>query len=66
MYRVTTTMRCSNLMVHGTLHIMLKLFQAMGVSNGYRSTHLNKVYFDENGVIQDIVATMEGVEKVKI
>ena len=38
---------------------------AMGVSNGYRSTHLNKVYFDENGVIQDIVATMEGVEKVK-
>jgi len=38
---------------------------AMGVSSGYRSTHLNKVYFNEEDVIEDIQANMQGVEKVK-
>ncbi|GAA4070488.1 glycoside hydrolase family 43 protein [Amphibacillus indicireducens] len=38
---------------------------AMGVSNGYRSTHLNEVIFGENGVIEDIKADMQGVKKVK-
>lgn len=38
---------------------------AMGVSSGYRSTHLNRVYFNEEGVIEDIKADMQGVERVK-
>lgn len=38
---------------------------AMGVSSGYRSTHLNEVFFDESGVIEDIKADMDGVEKIK-
>ncbi|WP_342744299.1 glycoside hydrolase family 43 protein [Bacillus alkalicellulosilyticus] len=41
------------------------LSKEMGVPMGYRSTHLNKVYFNEDGTIQEIKADLEGVESVK-
>ncbi|MEK0313275.1 glycoside hydrolase family 43 protein [Cohnella sp. 56] len=41
------------------------LSKAMGVPKGYRSTHLNKVVFNDDGTIQDIQANYEGVPAVK-
>lgn len=41
------------------------LAAAMGVTKGYRSTHLNKVSFDQNGYIHDITADLKGVEPIK-
>ncbi|MCR2806854.1 glycoside hydrolase family 43 protein [Paenibacillus soyae] len=41
------------------------LSKAMGVPKGYRSTHLNKVQFAEDGSITEIIADMQGVEPVK-
>ncbi|CAM3366486.1 glycoside hydrolase family 43 protein [Marinicrinis lubricantis] len=41
------------------------LSKAMGVPNGYRSTHLNRVHFSEDGSIQEIIADYKGVEQVK-
>lgn len=38
---------------------------AMGIPLGYRSPHLNKVFYDSSGVIQDIQADLVGVPKVK-
>ncbi|MFB9327728.1 glycoside hydrolase family 43 protein [Paenibacillus aurantiacus] len=40
------------------------LAKALGVSNGYRSTHLNQVVF-EDGAIHEIQADYEGVKQVK-
>ena len=40
------------------------LSKAMGVPKGYRSTHLNKVQFDDDGAIREIVADMAGVEAI--
>ncbi|WP_228275721.1 glycoside hydrolase family 43 protein [Gracilibacillus oryzae] len=42
------------------------LSKEMGIPKGYRSTHLNKVFFNEDGSIQEIKADMEGVEPVKM
>jgi arabinoxylan arabinofuranohydrolase len=41
------------------------LSKAMGVPKGYRSTHLNQVFFNEEGSIQEIQADMNGVEQFK-
>lgn len=42
------------------------LSKAMGVPNGYRSTHLNEVIFNsEDGSIQEIQANYEGVSPIK-
>lgn len=41
------------------------LSKAMGVPKGYRSTHLNQVFFNEDGTIEDIKANLTGVEAVK-
>lgn len=41
------------------------LSKAMGVPKGYRSTHLNKVQFAEDGSIREIIADMQGVEPIK-
>jgi len=41
------------------------LSKAMGVPKGYRSTHLNQVFFNEDGTIESIDANMRGVEAVK-
>ncbi|WP_419874190.1 glycoside hydrolase family 43 protein [Candidatus Pristimantibacillus sp. PTI5] len=41
------------------------LSKAMGVPKGYRSTHLNKVFFSEDGSIGEIAADMKGVEQIK-
>lgn len=41
------------------------LSKAMGVPLGYRSTHLNRVEFDENGAIREIQADLAGVPAVK-
>lgn len=41
------------------------LSKAMGVPKGYRSTHLNKVFFEGNGSIKEIEADYQGVPQVK-
>lgn len=41
------------------------LAKAMGEAKGYRSTHLNKVYMNEDGSIQEITADYEGVPQLK-
>lgn len=41
------------------------LSAAMGVPKGYRSTHLNKVDFTENGDIKEITADLIGVDPIK-
>lgn len=41
------------------------LSKAMGVPKGYRSTHLNQVSFNEDGMIQEIIADYEGVKQLK-
>ena len=42
------------------------LSKALGVPNGYRSTHLNEVLFNsEDGSIQEIQANYEGVSPIK-
>lgn len=40
------------------------LGKALGVTKGYRSTHINEVEFYENGNIKNIVADMEGVAQI--
>ncbi|WP_317618339.1 glycoside hydrolase family 43 protein [Paenibacillus sp. PL91] len=40
------------------------LSKAMGVPKGYRSTHLNKVSFSEDGAIQEIEADLKGVPQL--
>ncbi|CAM4222317.1 arabinoxylan arabinofuranohydrolase [Paenibacillus endophyticus] len=42
------------------------LSKAMGIPKGYRSTHLNQVFFQEDGSIQEVIANYEGVEHVKL
>ncbi|WP_435367952.1 glycoside hydrolase family 43 protein [Paenibacillus lautus] len=41
------------------------LSKSMGVPKGYRSTHLNRVYFEPDGTIREIVADMEGVKGIQ-
>lgn len=41
------------------------LSKAMGVPKGYRSTHLNRVHFAEDGAITEIGANLQGVEMIK-
>lgn len=41
------------------------LAKTLGISNGYRSTHLNDVYVNDDGTIQAIQADYKGVEQVK-
>lgn len=41
------------------------LSKAMGHSKGYRSTHLNKVFFEKDGTIREIEADYAGVEATK-
>ena len=41
------------------------LAHAMGEAKGYRSTHLNKVYMNEDGSIPNIQADYEGVDQLK-
>jgi len=41
------------------------LSKAMGVPKGYRSTHLNKVFFESDGSIKEIIANYEGVPATK-
>ncbi|MCA0753485.1 family 43 glycosylhydrolase [Paenibacillus sp. N4] len=42
------------------------LSKAMGVPKGYRSTHLNRVFFNADGSVGEISADMKGVEPVKL
>jgi len=41
------------------------LSKAIGVPKGYRSTHLNQVFFNEDGSIGEIAADMKGVEQIE-
>ncbi|SEM57213.1 arabinoxylan arabinofuranohydrolase [Paenibacillus sp. cl141a] len=41
------------------------LSKSMGVPKGYRSTHLNRVYFEPDGTIREIEADMEGVKGIQ-
>lgn len=41
------------------------LAKAMGIPKGYRSPHLNRVFFHEDGSIREIAADLKGVEPVK-
>ena len=41
------------------------LSQAMGVPKGYRSTHLGRLGFNEDGTIQEVQADYEGVPQLK-
>jgi arabinoxylan arabinofuranohydrolase len=41
------------------------LAKAAGVAKGYRSTHLNRVFLDEDGSIREIAADLKGVEPVR-
>jgi len=41
------------------------LGKAMGIEKGYRSTHLNEVFFNEDGSIQNIIGTYQGVPQIK-
>ncbi|GIQ64507.1 hypothetical protein PACILC2_30750 [Paenibacillus cisolokensis] len=41
------------------------LSKAMGVPKGYRSTHLNRVFFNDDGTIQPVAADLKGVEQLK-
>ncbi|MDR9855176.1 glycoside hydrolase family 43 protein [Paenibacillus sp. VCA1] len=41
------------------------LSKAMGVAKGYRSTHLNQVFLDEEGAILPIEADMVGAKQIK-
>lgn len=41
------------------------LSKSMGVPKGYRSTHLNRVYFEPEGTIREIEANMEGVKGIQ-
>ena len=38
---------------------------AFGAGRGYRSPHLNRVEFDDNGLMRDIIGTREGVAQIK-
>nr|WP_238533532.1 family 43 glycosylhydrolase [Paenibacillus terrae] len=43
------------------------LSQALEVPDGYRSTHINRIFFDEaNGTIQDVTTDYTGVGQVKL
>lgn len=53
---------------HGNWYIAYHaqtLSKAMGVPKGYRSTHLNQVFFNTDGTIQEIIADYEGVKQLK-
>lgn len=41
------------------------LQDAMGISGGYRSTHVDEVTITEDGVIKPVIATRNGVEQLK-
>ncbi|MGW8918713.1 glycoside hydrolase family 43 protein [Paenibacillus lautus] len=41
------------------------LSKSMEVPKGYRSTHLNRVYFEPEGTIREIEADMEGVKGIQ-
>jgi len=40
------------------------LGKALGVTKGYRSTHINKLEYNSNGTIKDVQADMQGVPQV--
>ena len=40
------------------------LGKALGVTKGYRSTHINKLEYNSNGTIKDVQADMKGVPQV--
>jgi len=42
------------------------LSKAMGVPKGYRSTHLNRLHYNEDGSIAPVSADMAGVEQIKL
>lgn len=53
---------------HGAWYIAYHaqtLSKAMGVPRGYRSTHLNRIQFAEDGSIVEIAADLKGVEPIK-
>ncbi|AGC67716.1 arabinoxylan arabinofuranohydrolase XynD [Thermoclostridium stercorarium subsp. stercorarium DSM 8532] len=41
------------------------LAKAMGIPKGYRSPHLNQVFFNDDGTIQEVIANNKGVPQVK-
>lgn len=41
------------------------LSKAQGIANGYRSTHLNRLFHNEDGSIRDVEADYKGVQQVK-
>ncbi|AWB44676.1 arabinoxylan arabinofuranohydrolase [Paenibacillus sp. CAA11] len=41
------------------------LSKAMGTSKGYRSTHINRINYDEDGFIKEVAADLKGVEQIK-
>ncbi|SDY91871.1 arabinoxylan arabinofuranohydrolase [Evansella caseinilytica] len=41
------------------------LAKALGEPKGYRSTHLNRVFFNEDGTIQEVQADMKGAAMIK-
>lgn len=48
-----------------TYHAQTLSHAMMGDGKGYRSTHLNKVYMNPDGTIQDIVADYDGVPQLQ-
>lgn len=40
------------------------LAKSMNIANGYRSTHLNNVFLNEDGTIKEIVADYKGVSQI--
>lgn len=41
------------------------LAKAMGIPKGYRSPHINRVFFNDDGSIREVVADYEGVMQLK-
>lgn len=41
------------------------LAKAMGIPKGYRSPHLNQVFFNDDGTIQEVIADYKGVPQLK-
>ncbi|WP_414481214.1 family 43 glycosylhydrolase [Caldicoprobacter sp.] len=41
------------------------LAKAMGIPKGYRSPHLNQVFFNDDGTIREVIADYEGVQQLK-
>ncbi len=41
------------------------LGKALGITRGYRSTHINEIFFGEDGSIEQVNADMEGISQLK-